>query len=646
MTAAAPQAVVRPNAWLRQLTRLKPATWPKGRCIRTALAIAGPMLFGWIWDSPATFMMMSLGALGLCLGERDGPYWPRFKEILIIAPFGAAGFFLGDLGGLPWGWVVACMTLAAFAAGLISSISAAFSAGTVQALLMGCIAIALPQLAPFWQPALCFLAGCALYALLLGVEAVLYRQRPFLNEIASLLEDIAKLASARARCMAVAGEASYRRAITDKLSVAYGGLLSHRYRQQTGRSPYLDWEAEVLQGVEHLYAATLASKIPDNLSACAQTLREIAHQVRAGKPLTPPESEAAANATMLLPRAVENFRRTFFLHASSHGVAAQLQQVVAPVQPRRRWRDRLTVAPQTLRNAAILALCIGLAFATHWFNDSPHWYWTPLTVIIVLKPDLGSVFARTVLRILGTVLAVVAGALVFMLIPKGIALLVVLALLAGALPWAVLRSYGLATFCATWIVLILLDEIAPGVHNIDYGQARLLDTVWGGAIILLFGYFLWPRSHARTLSANFQDARRQLADYLLALQPGADAPARHAAVARRRAYQALAKMRSQLQNAMQEPAPVGPEAVAWFPLVTSAEQFCDDVSVWALRHQVPADAPTEALSQLAGWVAGERPECRDLLARDGEVADPLGGLGTLVHEWLAQVQRLTEPQSA
>lgn len=640
---------VRPNAWLRQLTRLKPASWPRARCVRTALAIALPILLGMMVDSPATFMMMSLGALGLCLGERDGPYFPRFKEILIVAPLGAIGFFLGYLGDLPWGWVVTSMTLAAFLAGIISSFGSAWSAGTVQGLLMGCIAIAIPAIAPFWQPALFFLAGCGFYALLLGIEALLRRQRSFINEVASLLDDIAKLASARARGIAPAGEASYRRAVTDKLSAAYGSLLSSRYRHQAGRSPYLDWEASVLQGVENLFSATLASRIPENLTACAQELKEISRQVRLGKSFTLPAAGTSPAATMLLPRVVASFRQVFWQHASSRGLAERI--LAAQAQPHRWLRDRLALAPQSIRTAAILALCIGLAFATRWFNDGPHWYWTPLTVIIVLKPDLGSVFARTVLRMLGTIAGVALGALIFALVPKGIGMVCVLALLAALLPWAVLRSYGFATFCATIVVLILLDEIAPGLRNVDYGLARLVDTVWGGVIILVFGYFLWPRRHAQALAQGFQDARSWLSRYLLALRPStgdgavpAPSPA-SPSVARRQVYVALAKMRGQLQNALQEPPPAGPEAAAWFPLVTSAEQLCDDISAWAIKHAVAPGAQADTLTQLAAWVSGEPHDAANLLYAENTPDDgPLPALSTLVCAWLAQVDRLTEPQ--
>lgn len=645
MPSVSPNLPVHPNAWLRQLTKLNPAHWPVGRCVRAALSLAVPILVGMVLDSPATFLMMSLGALGLCLGERDSPYPPRFKEILIVAPLGAIGFFLGYLGALPWAFVVVIMALAAFLAGIISSYGSAFSAGTVQALLMGCIAIAIPSIAPFWQPAAFFLAGCGFYALLLGVEALIYRKRPFIDLVASLLEDISKLAQARSDGMSQADEATHRRSITDKLSSAYVGLLSNRYRHQAGRSPYLDWQASVLQGIDHIFAATLASKIPQNLAGVAKELDRMAGLVRTDQDLQASASTKLMT-NMLLPRAVEAFKDTYWNRNSAYSLQSLTANTAGqPEKQRASLLDRFVVAPTTIKGAAILALCIGLAFSTRWVNDDSHWYWTPLTIIIVLKPDLGSVFARTVLRILGTVLGVVVGALIFTLVPKGILLVCILALLAAALPWAGQRSYGLSTFCATIIVLILLDAIAPGSSNIDYGLPRLIDTLVGGAIILIFGYFLWPRSHHGQLEQCFHEARQNLAEYLLALKTDAATTGNASLPASRRsAYLALAKMRAQLQNAMQEPAPAGPEAAAWFPLVTSAERLCDDISAWAIKYSItPGQDAT--IDQLAAWVSGTSASYENLKAEAEISNDPFSHLSVTVREWLDQMDRMTEPQA-
>ncbi|MGE4338533.1 MAG: FUSC family protein [Pigmentiphaga sp.] len=645
MAYVSPGTSVRPNSWLRQLTRLKPARWPVARCVRVALSISIPILVGLGLGSPATFLMMSLGALGLALGEHDGPYAPRFHEIFIIAPLGAVGFFLGYLGELPWAFVIAAMALAAFLAGIISSYGSAFSAGAVQGLLMGCIAIAIPTIAPFWKPAVFFLAGCGLYALLLGIEAWIFRKRPFIELIANLLEEISKLASARANGASELDEVSHRRIITDTLSSAYAELLSNRYHHQAGRSSYLDWEASVLQQIDRIFTDTLASKIPQNLEASAAELKKMAAMVRTDKGLTAPASGDLL-PNMLLPRAVKAFRHTYWHDLSSPNPILAASTQNPPGRGRTGILDRLVVAPETVKWAAILALCMGLAFATRWINDDSHWYWTPLTVIIVLKPDLGSVFARTVLRVLGTLLGVIVGVLIFMLFPKGLVLVAVLAALAAALPWAAQRSYGLATFFATIIVLLLLDEIAPGAHNIDYGLPRLLDTLMGGAIILVFGYFLWPRTHRTELERSFQAARQKIAAYLSSLKPTGQTPVgKSLPAARRGAYVSLAKMRAQLQNAMQEPPPAGSEAVAWFPLVTSAERLCDDISAWAAKYSISPDQET-VIDQLAGQVAGQTASRDKLREEAGAGNDPFSQFAVTIREWLEQMDRMTDAGDA
>lgn len=642
MAYVSPNPSVRPNSWLRQLTRLKPARWPVTRCIRVALAISVPILVGIALDSPATFLMMSLGALGLALGERDGPYAPRFHEIFIIAPMGALGFFLGYLGDLPWVFVTAAMALAAFLAGIISSYGSAFSAGAVQGLLMGCIAIAIPAIAPFWKPAVFFLAGCGFYAVLLGVEALVFRKRPFIDLTAHLLDEISKLASARAKGASESDEVACRRVITDALAAAYAELLSNRYRHQAGRSAYLDWQASVLQQIDRIFTATLASRIPHNLEVSATELKKMAAMVRRDRCLTAPASGDLL-PNMLLPRAVNAFRRTYWHDSSS---LAPMPTGKEPGQPGRRRAgvlDRLVVAPETVRWAAILALCMALAFATRWIHDGSHWYWTPLTVIIVLKPDLGSVFARTVLRVLGTLLGVLVGALIFMFFPKGL-VVAVLAVLAAALPWAAQRSYGLATFFATIIVLLLLDEIAPGMHNIDYGLPRLLDTLMGGAIILVFGYFLWPRTHQTELQRSFQAARQKLAGYVASLKSGQALVGKSLPAVRRDAYVALAKMRAQLQNAMQEPPPAGPEAVAWFPLITSAELLCDDISAWAAKYSI-SPGQEAMVDRLAEQLAGETASRDERQEVSDTGNDPFSQLVLTIREWLEQMDRMTDAEA-
>ncbi|CAH1672673.1 FUSC family protein [Chelatococcus asaccharovorans] len=328
---------------LSGLLRLKPATWQWTRAIRSALCIGLPFVFGLIINDIMTGMWIAMGCLMMITGESAGSYGSIYKTMLISAPIGALGYLLGYLGTLPWGAVVAGMMVIGFASALLSSKNRALSIGTLQTLLVASIAVGVPAIAPFWQPAVLYLVGALFYALVLGIE-VLIR----------------------------------------------------------------GWHAQ------------------DN----------------------PTETQSSQKDAKGTPGPVAS-----------------------------NW------AP-----AAAFSLCLGVAYCTHWVNDTAHWFWVPLTVGLVLKPDFGSIRDRALQRTIGTLAGVVIGATALATVPKGLPLVVVMSVLAGILPWAMQRSYVLQAVFLTPLVLILVDVIVPGTRDIDYGVQRLIDTAIGGVIVIIFGY--------------------------------------------------------------------------------------------------------------------------------------------------------------
>src|SRR5690606_12064078 len=124
-------------------------------------------------------------------------------------------------------------------------------------------------------------------------------------------------------------------------------------------------------------------------------------------------------------------------------------------------RDRLLPGKETLRSALALAICLGIAYATHWLDHDTRWYWVPLTVAIVMKPDYGSLFARSLLRSIGTLIGAVVGSTILILLPKGPLLVLAIAALAACIPWAGQRSYAILGIAVTPLVLVLIDLTVP-----------------------------------------------------------------------------------------------------------------------------------------------------------------------------------------
>lgn len=607
-----------PGAWLRELARLKPAPWEWGRAIRSALCIALPWAAGIAFDAMMVGMWVSLGALMAAAGEPGGSYHTKLRQVLGATLIGASGFLAGYLDPLPLAAIVVIMTAAGFAAGILSFYGAILSIGTMQALLLASIAIGVPTIASFWQAALLFFAGALIYAAALAVEALIVGSGQRRALIASLLRALAAFARRRSGGpdgspavlpVGAPEAASARQAVTSQIAALCAHMLSLR-SGSTGPSREADRLAAVVHGADVTFAAILSASDAGVLAAAAEQLDAAANALGQGAKLPPMPQGGAPDA---LFRALGGLFSAIdddidaIITPTPHGAGAP------PREGTRAGRlriaiDRLAPGGDAVRTAIKLALCMGLAYSTRYVNDANHWFWVPLTVSLVMKPDLGSIFARAVLRSVGTVGGAAIAVLVLGLLAKGPVLVVVMALLAGLLPWSMRRSYALQALVLTPLVLVLVDLLTPGPVNIDFGLQRVADTVVAGIIVLIFGYFIWPRTHGRALAISFRAAKHEIATYLRAIADGEPGP--QLSGQRRAAYGSLADMRARLQISLMEPPPACDEAASWFPLIAAAERICDRVTAYSARAEgppTPADAAT--LRELAAYIAA-RPDDR------------------------------------
>jgi uncharacterized membrane protein YccC len=277
--------------------------------------------------------------------------------------------------------------------------------------------------------------------------------------------------------------------------------------------------------------------------------------------------------------------------------------------------DRLT-STLTRRFTVRLMVCVGVAGVVSEVLPLQRSYWVVLTVAVVLKPDFGSVFARAVQRGLGTVTGAVLGAVIIVVVPYGPWLLIPFGLLAALLPYGRSRNYGLMSVFLTPLVVVLIDLLAPGGWRL--AEDRLVDTLIGCAIVLLFGYALWPGSWQADLPGRFAEAIRDVSRYLRealtsqsadhAEASGEDASARVPGSAprpdrirlRRQARRALSDLRAEFERTMSEPRAISRQATAWWPAVVGLDEVMDAVTATAvaIEHGAPAPSPG-AVAQLA-----------------------------------------------
>lgn len=586
--------------WLLRLVRPRPAPIPWPSVVRAAVAVGGPLAVGDAVGQLGIALFISMGALSGAIGDRRGPYRLRAAQIGLSGVAGACGLLLGELvHGRGWASVAVLVAFAA-ACAVVSVLGTLASTASLQALIFAIVAASRPFPPPLWLPPLLYASGAG-WALLLALVGLLRDSAsPERRLVAGALRALADLADA----IGTSGAEEARRALTDALNKAYDALLSGRARAG-GRNPAFRRFMAILNRVTPLVEVTVAAmRAGRRLSPdIAAGLRELADALverrpAATLPLPVPGGPAGPALDETGPAALA-LRQLADLLTGGPPKAGLPDVARRSVADRARAAtDRMISGRPTWFYALRLALCIGIAETFTQLVVEQRSYWVVLTVAIVLKPDFGSVFARAVQRGLGTVLGVLLGAGILAVVAPGPALVACVAVLAAVLPAVIQRHYGIFSVFVTPLVILLIDTLDP--HPGGLLQARLVDTLIGCGIVLVFGYLLWPQTFRSRVGQSFATAVDELASYTrTALVPGR--PAR--GTRRRTAYRRLSDLRTVFQQALAEPPPVSSRAAAWWPAIVAMERLADAVTGAAIRLDRGAAPPgQDAVDRLADAV--------------------------------------------
>ena len=555
--------------------------------VRAVLAICLPVAVGMEIGQAGPGLLVALGGLlGVVVDNGGAMITARLRRVGSAAVGGAAGLVLGSvLHGHGWTAVVALVAVAGVSA-LLSAISGTGSVTGLELLVYAVISLGpLGGVHPAWRTAVSFVLGAAWALLLIVPGWLLSRRSAVRRSVAaayrSVAEQLQAIGSPRA------GQA--RRQLTDALNTAVDQLITFR-ATATGRNPRLTQLMALLNQANLLAEAATAlcvegTRPPPQVIA---TLNALADAIEKGtRPPPIPQVQARSPGMRALRDDLDGVARILSGSLAPDDGLIRRQ----PPLPERlnAVADRM-IGTSTLTFAVRLMACTGVAGVLTEVLPLQRSYWVIMTVVIVLKPDFGSVFIRAVQRGAGTVLGAVLGVVILILVPLGPWLLVPFALLAALLPYGRSRNFGLMSVFLTPLVVLLIDLFTPGGWHLALD--RLLDTLLGCAVVLLIGYAPWPSSWHAHLPEQFAAAARQVSRYLeVALDETAQAAQRpggrtEAALARRDAYRALADLRTEFDRLMSEPTGISRRAAAWWPALVALEEVVDAITAAsvATRH--------------------------------------------------------------
>jgi len=576
-------------AWLEELVRTGHPAVPWRDVVRFAVAIPAPLAVAVAVEGgiePGTTLSAgtfgTMGALVATLAPQAGPLREKLRRTATATAFGAVGLLAGGFAtGGGWAPVVVVALISVVAAG-ISAINATMSLGSLQLLVYTALASGFVTSLPWHTEIAFFLLGAAWATLATLVQTRTEVGDPDRAAVAAVFTRIADLLEA--------GEAERaeeaRRELTTALNAAYDRVIRSR-SHHAGRVRELSELAGVLNSAAPLVEAAVASaraRVPADDDVAA--VRALAAALGGNQELSgerPPPLEEGHHAR----RAVRHGVRLVWSVVGDPEERAGAAAPPAGTDLRTRLHDladRTLVSADSRAFAVRLTLCMTIAEIARQLLPAERPYWVLLTVAIVLKPDLGSVFGRAVQRGAGTLLGVLIGSAVLAVLSGSPWLLVAMAASAAVLPWARAANFGLFSVFQTPVILLMLDLTLT--HDAGLVAERLVDTLVGCGIVLVFGYLLWPQSWRAPLDRALHEAAVALDGFVDAAFTGGAADRRRA---RRRNYRALTELQAQLQRRLAEPPPISTRAAAWWPVIVALERTSDAVTeaVIATRAGVP-----------------------------------------------------------
>ncbi|SFW49759.1 FUSC family protein [Amycolatopsis australiensis] len=592
--------------WLVQLLRSKPVPVPWNMVARAVVALAVPLAVAYAAGDIAVGALISTGALPAVLSESAGPYRYRARRLGGATLAATVGYLAGLLtGGTPALSVPAVILVAAVSA-LISAAGSNASVAGLQ-MFVFCV-LGTGQHATGVRVEALFGFFCLGAAWSLGVALVSWTFRatsPERTAVAHVYVELAAMLSATDE--AVSRVARHR--LTTAMNTAYDQLL-------TARSWLSGRDAAYRQLLNLLSATTPAVEASVAMvNSGRRAPREVidhfvalSASVLASQPLPEPPPVPEGEADPVLAALYAGLVRI------GKGDDRKRREPTPWHRRLRAWAGSLASGPLTWIAALRLTLCVAIAEVVGLLVPFERSYWITLTVGIVLKPDFGSVFGRAVLRGIGTLVGVGVGAAVLGAGGHGWLLVALIAIFAGGVAVGKVRNYGILSAFVTPLIILQMDLANSGSWSVVL--ARLVDTVLGCVIVLVFGYLLWPGSRRPQVGGRLADGLDAVAKYVrAALVEASSGDARLArSRARRGAYRALADLRTAFQQVVVEPSANGRQAVAWWPVIAAQERVADavtEVGVTIGRGVPPPDPGdvellTTALGELASAVREQR----------------------------------------
>jgi uncharacterized membrane protein YccC len=620
---------------------LNPSAVSLAEGLRAGIAVALTVIAGAVFHLPH-FGLAALGALLTCFADPGGPLPRRIPAVVAFAIASGLTYAVFGLIRADGVW------LAAPAAGLMifsACYARIYGQGGLQVgnLLSVVTVLALdrpvPGLAAAAALGLNFSAGAAWAALLTLAIWQIHPYAPARQAVADvaqklgqLARDLAALAEAEESVAAFEAHAArHRRGVREAIEAARlvaratfrrRGLVSRRAAQLTVRLAALEQVFADLIALSDILESEPASRAPASrpIRLIAGWLAALGPGLIADRSLDTPKKRAslarlrAALAALPADGALRHVLEALAEHlavlmtvSSPAGQALSglavtslplRQQILSPL------RQNFNVSSAPMRHALRAALIATPVLAWTMSVRQPLAHWATIAMVLCLQPYFSATWLRAAERIAGTALGGVAAALV------GLVAQTQLALALAMLPLTVFAfairgvSYGAFTAALTPMIVLLIEQIAPGADPLHVALLRVLYTLLGGTLAVAGNLLLWPDFEGARVEASMAAAIAAHAAYaqavFAAVLDGGPPPD----TARRAAGMASNNFEASLSRALLEPHRGRDAVIERGAIVDAAlRRMAGRLSLLALDRPAIPPVARPLWAEWAAWIA-------------------------------------------
>ncbi|MHC0066076.1 FUSC family protein [Nostoc sp. UIC 10890] len=217
-------------------------------------------------------------------------------------------------------------------------------------------------------------------------------------------------------------------------------------------------------------------------------------------------------------------------------------------------QENFTLNSAIFRHALRIAVSLTVGVILYSITNLPMGYWVTLTIMLVLKPNLGATFQRFFQRVGGTILGAVLAAVIVATITSKTVLDIIILLTVFFGISLISVNYAYSVVFLSIFVLLIIDIGHP--IGWEFAGFRILNTLIGAGLAFASHYFILPNRERDRLPSQLATALRECHNYfrdVMAVYQGTKEPDSTIISQRRQTGLAIGNAQASFQGLLREP---------------------------------------------------------------------------------------------